>query len=124
MFNVALTCTAIRNFQKNLSKPIDKKDDKMYNNNEDKERGNIKMNILQVVKVVELLELEYRTEELETNVSYLEVVLGYDNYDEEITKTIYFNPKTGLIIPKYEEKLKIKKQIKELQEELKKLEEI
>ena len=81
MFNVALTCTAIRNFQKNLSKPIDKKDDKMYNNNEDKERGDIKMNILQVVKVVELLELEYRTEELETNVSYLEVVLGYDNYD-------------------------------------------
>lgn len=95
----------------------------MYNNNEDKERGNIKMNILQVVKVVELLELEYRTEELETNVSYLEVVLDYDSYDEEITKIIYFNPKTGLIIPKYEEKLKIKKQIKELQEELKKLEE-
>lgn len=124
MFNVALTCTAIRNFQKNLSKPIDKKDDKMYNNNEDKERGDIKMNILQVIKVVELLELEYRTEELETNVSYLEVVLGYDNYDEEITKTIYFSSKTGLIIPKYEEKLKIKKQIKELQEELKKLEEI
>ena len=124
MFNVALTCTTIKNFQKNLSKPIDKKDDKMYNNNEDKERGNIKMNILQVVKVVELLELEYRTEELETNISYLEVVLGYDNYDEEITKTIYFNPKTNLIIPKYEEKLKIKKQIKELQKELKKLEEI
>lgn len=38
MFNVALTCTTIRNFKKNLSKPIDKKDDKMYNNNEDKER--------------------------------------------------------------------------------------
>lgn len=84
------------------------------------------MNILQVIKVVELLELEYRTDELKTNVSYLEVVLGYDNYDKEIeiTKTIYFNPKTDLIIPKYEEKLKIKKQIKELQEELKKLEEI
>lgn len=82
------------------------------------------MNILQVIKVVELLELEYRTGELQTNVSYLEVILGYDNYDEEITKTIYFNPKTDLIIPKYEEKLKIKKQIKELQEELKKLEEI
>lgn len=82
------------------------------------------MNILQVIEVVELLELEYRADELKTNVSYLEVVLGYDNYDTEITKTIYFNPKTDLIIPKYEEKLKIKKQIKELQEELKKLEEI
>lgn len=121
MFNVALTCTAIRNFQKNLSKPIDKKDNKVYNN-EDEERGNEKMNISQVIKVIELLELEYRIEEL-TNVSYLEVILGYGNYDEEITKTIYFNPKTGLIIPKYEEKIKIKTQIKALQEELKKLEE-
>lgn len=82
------------------------------------------MNISQVIKVVELLELEYRIEELETNVSYLEVVLSCDDWGDDITKTIYFNPKTNFIIPKYEEKMKIKKQIKELQEELKKLEEI
>lgn len=82
------------------------------------------MNIKNVTEVVELLELPYRTEELETDVSYIEIVLDYNaNYDEEITKTFYFNPKTGFIIPKYEEKLKIKKQIKELQEKLKKLEE-
>lgn len=82
------------------------------------------MNILQIIKVIDLLELPYRIEELKINLAYIEVVLDYNAYqDKEITKTFYFNPKTGLVIPKYGEKLKIKKQIKKLQEELKKLEE-
>lgn len=81
------------------------------------------MNIKNVNEVCDLLGLEYRTEEWETNLAYTSVITGYNSYDEEIIKTIYFNPKTGLVIPKYEEKLKIKEQIKELQEELKKLEE-
>lgn len=84
------------------------------------------MNISQVIKVIELLRLEYRIEELKTNVAYLEVVLSTEEGDYggvEDTVTVYFNPKTNLVIPKYSEKLKIKKQIKELQKELKKLEE-
>ena len=80
------------------------------------------MNIKNINEVLDLLGLKYRTEEWETNLAYISVVTGYNSYDEEIIKTIYFNPKTGLVIPKYEEKLKIKEQIKELQEKLKKLE--
>lgn len=80
------------------------------------------MNIMQVIEVIELLDLEYR-KETETDVSYIEIFLGCNSYDEEITKDIYFNSKNGIIIPKYKEKLEIKKQIKELQEKLKKLEE-
>lgn len=84
------------------------------------------MNISQVIKVVELLELEYRIEELKPNVAYLEVVLSFEEGyfgKVEDTTSCYFNPKTGLVIPKYEEKSKIKKRIKELKKELKELEE-
>lgn len=81
------------------------------------------MNISQIIEVIELLELEWRIEDLETNISYLKVILGYGDFDEEIAQTIYFNPKTGLVIPKYEEKMRIKEQIKKLKEELEALEE-
>lgn len=82
------------------------------------------MNISQIIEVVDLLGLPYTIEESRTNLAYIEVILDYNAYqDKEITKTFYFNPKTGLVIHKYIERLKIKKYIKKLQEELKKLEE-
>jgi hypothetical protein len=55
MFNTALTYTTIKNFQKNLKKPIDKKDNRVYNNNEDKERGNDKMEGLKIKKIIDLI---------------------------------------------------------------------
>jgi hypothetical protein len=81
------------------------------------------MDIKNVKEICNLLGLEYKTEEWEENLSYINIVTGYNSYEEKIIKTIYFNPKTDLVIPKYEEKLKIKEQIKKLQEELKKIEE-
>ncbi len=81
------------------------------------------MNIEEVKQVCNLLDLKYKMEEWEENLAYISIVTGYNSYEEEIIKTVYFNPKTGFVIPKYEEKLKIKEQIKKLKEELKKLEE-
>lgn len=81
------------------------------------------MNISQVIEVIELLELEYKIDEFEKNLSRLKVILDYDNSGDEIAKAIYFNPKTNIIIPKYEEKSRIKEKIKALQNELKNLEE-
>jgi 5S rRNA maturation endonuclease (ribonuclease M5) len=94
-----------------------------YNYYRNKERELIKMNISQVIEVIELLELEYKIDEFEKNLSRLKVILDYDNSGDEIAKAIYFNPKTGLVIPKYEEKMRIKEQIKKLKEELEVLEE-
>jgi len=79
MFNTALTYTAIRNFQKNLSKPIDKKDNQMYNNNEDKERGNEEMKEMEIRNIINLIMREEIT--ISQLLFYVENV-GYLHVDE------------------------------------------
>lgn len=42
-------------FKKNLKKSIDKENQKVYNNNEDKERGAYKMEGLKIKKIIDLI---------------------------------------------------------------------
>lgn len=79
MFNAALTYTAIRNFQKNLSKPIDKENEKVYNNNEDKERGNENMKEMEIRNIINLIMREEIT--ISQLLFYVENV-GYLHVDE------------------------------------------
>lgn len=79
------------------------------------------MTINQVIEVVKLLDCPYYTEELTEKIGYLEIVKYTNDWQEDETSIIYFDKKTGEIIPNYEKKRKIEEQIKELQEELKKL---
>lgn len=124
MFNTALTYTTIRNFQKNLSKPIDKKDNQMYNNNEDKERGNEKMNYKNVKKVLDWLTNNFESIDYEEKINtegLIQIEISvYDSIEGYTCQSIYFDKK-GDIIPNYTRQIELKQQIKELQAELEKL---
>lgn len=77
MFNTALACATIRNFQKNLKKSIDKENQKVYNNNEDKERGADKMQELTIINIINLImENKIQTSQLffyVENIGFLQV---------------------------------------------------
>ena len=124
MFNALLMHTAIRNFQKNLSKPIDKSNEIVYNNNEDKERGIKIMNYENVKKVLDWLERNLETISYEERVNaegLIQIeVSTYDTIEGYDCKSMYFDKK-GDIIPNYSRQIELKQQIKELQAELEKL---
>ena len=89
------------------------------------------MNIENVKQIIKWLEKNFSSFEYEKgidgNKEFIEIsIYSYDDDEGENvweTKKIYFD-KQGNLIPNYEEKTKIKEQIKKLEKELKNLQEI
>lgn len=81
------------------------------------------MNFENIIQVLKLLGFEFSLLEENEKVGRIVVDISFDDYYDEWTqKIIYYNKETDYIIPNYEEKLKVKKEIKELKQRLAKLE--